>query len=150
MIKKLLLGLVLLISLVSSYSYTNISTCQTINSSFSWYDSEREIRLNDSLVSNGTTTCLSLNINNIILNCQSNSIDGNGSTSVYVGAFSTYWNNITIKNSVLNGSPSATTSTFGAVIYNQSGAASIINNVTIDSNDINDILTRRNALRNLL
>ncbi len=98
MIKKLLLGLVLLISLVSSYSYTNISTCQTINSSFSWYDSEREIRLNDSLVSNGTTTCLSLNINNIILNCQSNSIDGNGSTSIGIGNFFDRINNITVKN----------------------------------------------------
>ena len=140
MIKRLLFGFVLLISLVSSYSYTNISTCQTINSSFSWYDSEREIRLNDSLIGDGATTCLDIDIDDLSLNCQGNTIDGNGSISVYVGAFSTSWNNITIKNcGINNGSTlflfSNNTKLINSTLYD-TGIYSIGTNITLENNYI--------------
>ncbi|MEC8221264.1 MAG: hypothetical protein VX028_04260, partial [Nanoarchaeota archaeon] len=140
MIKKLLFGFVILISLVSSYSYTNISTCQTINSSFSWYDSEREIRLNDSLIGDGATTCLDIDIDDLSLNCQGNTIDGNGSISVYVGSFSTSWDNITVKNcGINNGSTlflfSNNTKLINSTLYD-TGIYSIGTNITLENNYI--------------
>ena len=61
-----------------------------------------------------------------------------GTSYAYVIYFPTTANNITVKNCDLNGNTSATTSSLSTVVYNQSGSTNLIEDVTIDSNNIND------------
>ena len=104
MIKKLLFGFVLLISLVSSYSYTNISTCTTIDDTFiSNNGGFREFRMNDSVEYTTGDNCMILNADNIVFDCNTNSIY----RSSYGGsgtAFETFTSgsNITVQNCSIN------------------------------------------------
>ena len=63
-------------------------------------------------------------------------INPTGATYAYGAYFPTTANNITIKNCEFNGNTNSTSS-LAAVIYNQSGAANLTNNVTLDNNVIN-------------
>ena len=76
MIKKLLLGFVLLISLVSSYSYTNISSCGI------FLASNQEYKFNDTIYSNSSSSCININSGNtnISIDCQGNKLISNQST----------------------------------------------------------------------
>lgn len=76
MIKKLLFGFVLLISLVSSYSYTNISSCGI------FLASNQEYKFNDTIYSNSSSSCININSGNtnISIDCQGNKLISNQST----------------------------------------------------------------------
>ena len=73
-------------------------------------------------------------VENIIID--SLTINPTGATYAYGAYFPTTANNITIKNCEFNGNTNSTSS-LAAVIYNQSGAANLTNNVTLDNNVIN-------------
>ena len=121
MIKKLLLGFVLLISLFSSYSYTNISSCGI------FLASNQEYKFNDTIYSNSSSSCININSGNtnISIDCQGNKLISNQSTG-FTSIFSV--SDILIKNCYLE-------NTRESFRIRGSSTNITLNNITIVNND---------------
>ncbi len=91
---KIIILFLVLVSFISvGFSYTEIDSCQTINSSFV-FDLDREIRINTS-ISTVSGNCLTIDVNNISLNCDNYQISGVGTDN---GIFTGFSSNISIEN----------------------------------------------------
>ena len=99
--KFFILGLIFISTLLSSYgSYTNISSCTTIDDTFiSNNGGFREFRMNGDIEYTSNGNCLILDADNIIFDCKNNSLyrSSYGGTGT---AFETYTSgsNITVQN----------------------------------------------------
>ncbi len=94
---KLLFGLIIFLFFIfPGYSYTNVSSCQTIGSSGEW-------RLNQSITASLDASCISIQNNDIIFDCQGFNINGNHSSGTSKGIdLNGVYDNVTIKNCNVN------------------------------------------------
>ncbi len=100
MLKKLLFIIILLLGFINiGYSYINVSNCTTIVAS-------GEYRLNKSIIDSTTNKCIDIQANNVLLDCQGNSIDAARLSfpdyGIYAWRSSLQTANITIKNCIVN------------------------------------------------
>jgi hypothetical protein len=123
MFKKIFLIIIFLFSVFNIYSYTNVSSCQTINSSFIWNDAEKEIRLNNSILVYNSS-CMDIEISDATFNCQNNLIQGNYSGN---GFYLNNNQNFILKNCMI--------SNFAKGIDTNS----IMNNITISNITLTNI-----------
>jgi hypothetical protein len=95
--KKLLLFCFLFLSLISlSYSYQNISSCQTISS-------PGEYRINQSITNLTTSRCIWPQSNDVHIDCQGNSVQTGAYNDVFFLVYSGHaLSNITINNCIIN------------------------------------------------
>jgi parallel beta-helix repeat protein len=105
---------------------TNITDCSTL-------DTEGEVYLlNQSIVDSAASTCMAIEADNVILDCQGFTIDGQA-TADTTGINSTGLNNVTVKNCIL-------TSWNNGVYFTSTNSSLIINNTVRDSTDAGIVL----------
>jgi hypothetical protein len=123
MIKIIPIISILIFSIMNIYSYTNISTCQTISV-------PGEYRMNESISNFGGTECINIGPDNVSLDCQGHTIDGVGSgIAIYLGIGGQDY--ATIKNCKI-------TEVSGG-IYSLGADYVKINNITINNASSNGI-----------
>ena len=126
--------------------YATISGCTSITSSGEYY-------LDSDIINSGTSKCINITANNVILDCQNHKIDGDdfANYGIYISRPSKQTTNITIKNCIVSDWRTAniylknannntlesitTKSTFECGIYLHSSSSNTFQNITTQNND---------------
>ena len=88
--------------------YATISGCTSITSSGEYY-------LDSDIINSGTSKCINITANNVILDCQNHKIDGDdfANYGIYISRPSKQTTNITIKNCIINETNESLSGSYG-------------------------------------